>query len=87
MGKKRSKRLPSRSCTTCGKRCTRVGESESTIGDPPSPDHLVYKCPDGHGYQVYNAKDNTLYGESGRPSSDFERIKNRMGIKWKRLNQ
>jgi|YNPBryunderm2012_1023409.scaffolds.fasta_scaffold04483_3 hypothetical protein len=73
-------------CTQCRKRCTKTGESATTFGSPPSPDHVVYKCKD-HGYHVLDVERNLRYFEGGLPHCDFEHIKSKMNIEWKWIKE
>ena len=68
-------------CTQCGKRCRKIGESSTTFGDPPTPDHVCYEC-ETHGYHVLNVEHNAIYGESGRPDGNLEHIRSVMGVQW-----
>lgn len=71
-------------CTQCGQPCKKTGESSTTFGEPPYPDHLCYKC-EVHGYHVLDAQHNAIYGDSGRPDWQFDHIASSMNIEWKWL--
>jgi hypothetical protein len=68
-------------CTSCQKRCTKVGESKATFGEPSIPSVACYKCED-HGYHVFDVEKNAVYGDSGRPDWNFERVQSKTNIEW-----